>query len=189
MPFSKKVLIPLLIVVLCAVSLFVFYLYKNRNISIKSKNYNSENSVAGKYIPETVIKIDSSGMLLDKSNVLFLKVYDPQNTKDWADFKLVWGYITTNSLPNQDDYTKSKDPKLLIVASGGLKSTGGHSINIDSVEYSTSKELVISIKETLPAKNCFVTEAISKSYHVVSIPKKVYTSYKPNFKAEIKECK
>ncbi|MBZ0204094.1 MAG: protease complex subunit PrcB family protein [Ignavibacteria bacterium] len=52
----------------------------------------------------------------------------------------------------------------------GPRTTGGYSVNVESITES-SDILNVNIVETAPGKNCVTTEAITKPFELVKIPK------------------
>lgn len=68
----------------------------------------------------------------------------------------------------------------------GNRSNGGYMVTIDSV-IEGSKNLNVNITETTPGKNCVVTDAITRPFSLVKIPK---TELKPVFKTKqiVKDC-
>lgn len=67
----------------------------------------------------------------------------------------------------------------------GNRSNGGFMVSIDSV--SDGKNLTVNITETTPGSNCMVTDAITRPFSLVKIPK---TDSKPVFKTKqiVKDC-
>ncbi|NOS86813.1 MAG: protease complex subunit PrcB family protein [Ignavibacteria bacterium] len=68
----------------------------------------------------------------------------------------------------------------------GNRSNGGYMVVIDSISEG-SKNLTVNITETTPGKNCMVTDAITRPFSLVKIPK---TELKPVFKTKqiVKDC-
>lgn len=67
----------------------------------------------------------------------------------------------------------------------GTRSNGGYMVSIDSII--EGKNLTVNITETTPGKNCMVTDAITRPFSLVKIPK---TELKPVFKTKqiVKDC-
>lgn len=68
----------------------------------------------------------------------------------------------------------------------GNRSNGGFMVAIDSITEG-SKNLTVNITETTPGKNCMVTDAITRPFTLVKIPK---TESKPVFRTKqiVKDC-
>ena len=58
----------------------------------------------------------------------------------------------------------------LVAVFSGAKNSGGYMVNIDSVTEG-SKNLTVYVTETKPGKSCVVTDAITKPFVIVKIPK------------------
>lgn len=73
----------------------------------------------------------------------------------------------------------------VIAAFIGTRSNGGYMVAIDSI--TEGKSLTVNITETTPGPNCMVTEAITRPFSLVKIPK---TDAKPVFKTKqiVKDC-
>ena len=67
----------------------------------------------------------------------------------------------------------------------GNRSNGGFMVSIDSI--TEGKNLTVNITETTPGSNCMVTDAITRPFSLVKIPK---TDSKPVFKTKqiVKDC-
>lgn len=80
------------------------------------------------------------------------------------------------------DFTKYSVVAVFI----GPRSNGGYMVAIDSINES-SNSLNVNVSEITPGKNCVVTEAITKPFSLVKIPK---TDKKPVFKTKqiVKDC-
>lgn len=80
------------------------------------------------------------------------------------------------------DFTKNS----LIAVFIGNRSNGGFMVLIDSITEG-SKSISVNVTETTPGKNCVVTEALTRPYSIVKIPK---TDKKPVFKTKqiVKDC-
>lgn len=103
------------------------------------------------------------------------KNYAITNGNDWQD---LWDRMHLSpmvGLPNQPE----KPPALpeadfareIVIASfQGLKSTGGHSIEIAKItEMQNSVEVLV--RKVSPGPNCIVTQAFTSPYHIVKIPR------------------
>ena len=68
----------------------------------------------------------------------------------------------------------------------GARNSGGYMVNIDSINEG-SKNLTVFVTETKPGKSCVVTDAITKPFVIVKIPK---TDKKPVYKYNeiVNEC-
>ena len=80
------------------------------------------------------------------------------------------------------DFTKNSVVAVFI----GPKDNGGYIVAIDSINEGSSS-LSVNVSEIAPGKNCNVTQAISKPFTIVKIPK---TDKKPVFKTKqiVKDC-
>lgn len=80
------------------------------------------------------------------------------------------------------DFTKNSVVAVFI----GPKNNGGFMVAIDSINEGSSS-ISVNISEISPGKNCVVTEAITKPFSIVKIPK---TDKKPVFKTKqiVKDC-
>ncbi len=80
------------------------------------------------------------------------------------------------------DFTKNS----LVAVFIGNRSSGGFMVIIDSITEG-SKSISVNVTESTPGKNCVVTEAITRPYTIVKIPK---TEKKPIFKTKqiVKDC-
>lgn len=80
------------------------------------------------------------------------------------------------------DFTKYT----LVAVFIGSRNTGGYMVDIDSIN-DGSKLITVNVTESTPGKNCSVTEALTRPYTIVKIPK---TDKKPvfNTKQIVKDC-
>jgi PrcB C-terminal len=62
------------------------------------------------------------------------------------------------------------DQNMVIAAFLGEQSTGGYSIEITGVA-ELADSIVVNVKGALPGAGCMLTTAVSKPYHVVTVPK------------------
>ncbi len=69
----------------------------------------------------------------------------------------------------------------------GPRNNGGYMVTIDSITEG-SKNISVNVTESAPGKDCVVTEAITKPFSIVKIPK---TDKEPIFKTKqiVKDCK
>ncbi len=81
------------------------------------------------------------------------------------------------------DFTKNSVIAVFI----GPRNNGGFMVAIDSIN-DGSNSISVNVTETTPGKNCVVTEAATKPFTIVKIPK---TDKKPVFKYKqiVKDCK
>jgi len=79
------------------------------------------------------------------------------------------------------DFTKYSVVAVFI----GNRSNGGFMVSIDSI--TEGKNLTVNVTETTPGKDCMVTDAITRPFSLVKIPK---TELKPVFKTKqiVKDC-
>jgi hypothetical protein len=80
------------------------------------------------------------------------------------------------------DFTKNS----IIAVFMGPKSSGGYSVSIDKIKESSGKITVYTI-ETAPGKNCVVTQAETRPYIIVRIPK-IDKEVKFKTKETVKDC-
>jgi hypothetical protein len=106
------------------------------------------------------------------------------NSNDELNKLMVDVYRNLDQVPKSPvvDFNKNT----LIAVFIGARNTGGYMVDIDSVTEG-SKNLTVNVTETKPGKSCVVTEAITKPFTIVKIPK---TDKKPVFKYKeiVSEC-
>jgi hypothetical protein len=93
------------------------------------------------------------------------------NSAQWID---LWQQHTSNTEPPppvpQVDFTRYS----VVAVFAGEQPTGGYSVEIVSVETSSSQtqeQLAINVEHRQPSAGDFVTEALTYPYHMIRIPK------------------
>ena len=129
-----------------------------------------------KKLPMEIILDGTYSAIEDKREVLLNNNEDFQ--KLMADV-----YKNLDQLPRIPvvDFNKNSVVAVFI----GNRSNGGFMVSIDSI--TEGKNLTVNITETTPGSTCMVTDAITRPFTLVKIPK---TESKPVFKTKqiVKEC-
>ncbi len=79
----------------------------------------------------------------------------------WSDF---WKRVEPSQTRPRVDFSKH----MLIAVTQGRKPTGGHSIRITRIDR-TGDGWLVHVTETSPGRGCFVTQAVTRPYHVVRV--------------------
>ena len=129
-----------------------------------------------KKLPMEIILDGTYSAIEDKREVLLNNNEDFQ--KLMADV-----YKNLDQLPRIPvvDFNKNSVVAVFI----GNRSNGGFMVSIDSI--TEGKNLTVNITETTPGSTCMVTDAITRPFTLVKIPK---TEAKPVFKTKqiVKDC-
>ena len=90
--------------------------------------------------------------------------------RDSSSFTNLWRSHSEGFSPAPEQPVVDFDQNIVIATFFGEQRTGGHSIAITGVA-ELAESIVVNVKETLPGAGCMLTMAVSKPYHVVTIPK------------------
>lgn len=90
------------------------------------------------------------------------------NNKDEYDKLMKDVYMNLDQMPKVPVVNFEKNT--LVAVFIGARNTGGYMVNIDSI-MEGSKNLTVMVTESKPGKNCVVTEAITKPFVIMKIPK------------------
>ncbi len=90
------------------------------------------------------------------------------NNKDEYDKLMKDVYMNLDQMPKVPVVNFEKNT--LVAFFSGARNTGGYMVNIDSI-MEGSKNLTVMVTETKPGKNCVVTDAITKPFVIMKIPK------------------
>ncbi|MBE2217635.1 MAG: protease complex subunit PrcB family protein [Ignavibacteria bacterium] len=106
------------------------------------------------------------------------------NNKDEYDKLMKDVYANLDQVPKTPFVNFEKNT--LVAVFTGARNSGGYMVNIDSITEG-SKNLTVFVTETKPGKSCVVTDAITKPFVIVKIPK---TDKKPVYKYNeiVNEC-
>lgn len=90
------------------------------------------------------------------------------NNKEEYDRLMQEVYANLDQVPKTPVVNFEKNT--LVAVFSGAKNSGGYMVNIDSV-IEGSKNLTVYVTETKPGKSCVVTDAITKPFVIMKIPK------------------
>ncbi len=90
------------------------------------------------------------------------------NSKDEYDNLMKDVYANLDQVPKAPVVNFEKNT--LVAVFIGARNSGGYMVNIDSVTEG-SKNLTVYVTETKPGKSCVVTDAITKPFVIMKIPK------------------
>lgn len=90
-----------------------------------------------------------------------------QTTEDW---EVLWKEVCSNQMPAPPVPAVDFSSQAVIACFMGARNTGGYVLDIQSLQ-TKGNTAYVSVKYTKPGPNCFVTEAITQPYQIVSLPK------------------
>ena len=93
------------------------------------------------------------------------------NASDWS---ALWAEVTEPYMPPPPVPTIDFANEAVIVASMGMKSSGGYSILIEGV-YEAENTLYVEVREISPGSNCVTTQALTAPVYAVRAPKRDFT--------------
>ena len=93
------------------------------------------------------------------------------NASDWS---ALWAEVTEPYMPPPPVPTIDFATEAVIVASMGMKSSGGYSIVIEGV-YEAESTLYVEVREISPGSNCVTTQALTAPVYAVRAPKRDFT--------------
>lgn len=122
---------------------------------------NSSNKSANEKIPFDSLAHGSYSSIEDKRHVVLRN--DAEYQKLWGEF-----YKDLDQMPRIPVVDFKKNTVLAVFM--GTKSTGGFDIKIDQVT-STGNKIQVDVIEISPGVNCMTTDATTRPYDFVKIPK------------------
>jgi PrcB C-terminal len=90
--------------------------------------------------------------------------------RDSSSFTNLWRSHSEGVSPAPEQPVVDFDQNMVIATFFGEQRTGGYSIEVAGVA-ELADSIVVNVKGTLPGAGCMLTMAVSKPYHVVTIPK------------------
>ena len=82
----------------------------------------------------------------------------------------LWQEVGSNQMPAPALPEVDFGSQVLIACFMGAQNTGGYGLEIQRIQVK-GKTAFVSVKHSKPGPNCFVTEAITQPYQIVSLPK------------------
>lgn len=113
---------------------------------------------------EIVFNEISKGLYSGVEEKRQIVVNDPES------YRRLWEEVFSIYHPMADLPEIDFEINTLIAVFMGTTSTGGYSVEITKISES-SKEITVSLNHSFPARDDFVTMALSQPYHLVIIPK------------------
>jgi hypothetical protein len=100
----------------------------------------------------------------------------------------LWRQVTQNILPPVPVPAIDFNTDAVIIASMGMRPTGGYSIEIESVQ-AAEGTLYVTVLERSPGTNCVVTQAVTAPVHAVRVPRQSFlASVVFTEKTEVQNC-
>lgn len=139
---NKRIVVWVVIIVGIGTALFLFYNGKKQKIASSNQK---DNQIAFKLIQTGAPNIELGKQIVVKSE------------SEW-----------NTLIGSKSDIQFNKEMALAVFM--GKKMTGGYSIEISSIIEKPDK-LIVAVQMISPGKNCFVIQAITYPYLVVTVPK------------------
>ena len=89
---------------------------------------------------------------------------------DMETWGVFWDYIYAGSYPKRDPFPIDFSESMVVAASMGSQSTGGHSIEITGVYWAEGR-LYTVVRETTPGSSCLVTTGVTAPVTAVRVPR------------------
>ena len=93
------------------------------------------------------------------------------NASDWSS---LWAEVTAPYMPPPPVPTIDFANEAVIVASMGMKPSGGYAIVIEGV-YESQSTVYVEVREITPGSNCVTTAALTAPVYAVRAPKREFT--------------
>ena len=91
--------------------------------------------------------------------------------KDEETWKALWNEVTAHVGPRPEVPVIDFGNEAVVVVSMGTRSTGGFSINVESVSESESDgALYVEVLEVSPGRGCVVIQSVTAPVHAVRVP-------------------
>jgi hypothetical protein len=88
------------------------------------------------------------------------------------DLKELWSSHVSGSIPSKALPSVDFQKEMVVAVFLGEKATGGYSVEITKIEETRQKRvLTVSIRESKPAPDAMVTQALTQPFHIVKLKK------------------